>query len=66
VEDGAGFLFEATAKGAQPGEPAYLTRGALSAGDLTITFTILTTDGKSPAIARAIEMLRGARRDAAQ
>jgi hypothetical protein len=66
VEDGAGFLFEATARGAQPGEPAYLTRGALGAGDLTITFTILTTERKSPAIAQAIEMLRTARRVAGQ
>lgn len=66
VENGAGFLFEATARGAQPGEPAFLTRGALGADDLTITFTILTTDRKSPAIARAIEMLRTVRRDATQ
>jgi hypothetical protein len=66
VEDGAGFLFEATARGAKPGEPAYLTRGALGSGDLTITFTILTTERQSPAIAQAIEMLRTARRDAAQ
>ena len=36
------------------------------AGDLTITFTILTTERKSPAIAQAIEMLRTARRDATQ
>jgi hypothetical protein len=66
VEDGAGFLFEATARSAEPGEPAYLTRGALGAGDLTITFTILTTERRSPAIAQAIEMLRSARRDASQ
>ena len=66
LENGAGFLFEATARGAQPGEPAHLTRGALGAGDLTITFTILTTDPKSPAIAQAIGMLRSVRREAAQ
>lgn len=66
VEGGAGFLFEATARFAKAGEPSYLTRGALAAGDLTITFTILTTDRNSPAIARAIEMLRSARREAAQ
>ena len=66
VENGAGFHFEATAKGAQPGEPAYLTRGALGAGDLTITFTILTTDPKNPAIGQAIEMLRSVRREAVQ
>ena len=66
VEGGAGFAFDATAKGAQPGEPAFLTRGALGTGDLTITFTILTTDRKSAAIDRAIEMLRTARREAAQ
>ena len=66
VEGGAGFLFEATAKAVRPGEPAYLTRGALGAGDVTITFTILTTERKSPAIAQAIEMLRAARREAAQ
>lgn len=66
VENGAGFYFEATAKGAQPGEPAHLTRGALAAGDVTITFTILVTDRKSPAIAQAIEMLRTAQREPAQ
>jgi len=66
VENGAGFFFEATAKAAKPGEPAYLTRGALASGDVTITFTILTTDRKSPAIGQAIEMLRGARREAGQ
>lgn len=66
VENGVGFFFEATAKGAKPGEPAYLTRGALASGDMTITFTILTTDRKSPAIGQAIEMLRGARREAGQ
>jgi hypothetical protein len=64
IENGAGFLFEARAKDAKPGEPAYLTRGALASGDVTITFTILTMDPKSPAIGRAIEMLRGARREA--
>jgi hypothetical protein len=66
VENGAGFYFEATAKAVQPGEPAYLTRGALAEGDVTITFTILTTERKSPAVAQAIEMLRTARREAAQ
>jgi hypothetical protein len=66
VEGGAGFMFEASARSAQPGEPAYLTRGALAAGDLTITFTILTTDRKTPAVGRAIEMLRTARREGGQ
>jgi hypothetical protein len=66
IENGAGFLFEARAKDAKPGEPAYLTRGALASGDVTITFTILTTDPKSPAIGQAIEMLRDARREAGQ
>ncbi len=66
VEGGSGFLFEATAKTPKAGEPAYLTRGALAAGDVTLTFTILTTEPKAPAIAHAIEMLRTARRDAAQ
>jgi hypothetical protein len=66
VENGAGYYFEATAKGASPGEPAYLTRGALASGDVTITFTILTTERKSPAVAQAMEMLRTARRQAAQ
>jgi hypothetical protein len=66
VENGAGFYFEATAKSAQPGEPAYLTRGALAAGDVTITFTILAIERKSQGVAQAIEMLRTARREAAQ
>jgi hypothetical protein len=66
VENGAGYLFEATARFAKAGEPSYLTRGALASGDVTITFTILTTDPKSPAIGRAIDMLRGARREPGQ
>jgi hypothetical protein len=66
VENGAGFYFEATAKAAEPGEPAYLTRGALAAGDVTITFTILTTQHRSPAVTQALDMLRTARREGAQ
>lgn len=64
VESGGGFYFEATAKATQPGEPAYLTRGALAAGDVTITFTILATEFRSQGVAQAIEMLRTARREA--
>jgi hypothetical protein len=64
IENGAGFLFRATSKNAQPGEPAHLTRGALASGDLMITFTILTLERGDPAIAQAIKMLQGARRAA--
>lgn len=66
VEGGSGFLFEATAKTPRAGEPAHLTRGAIAAGDVTLTFTILTAEPKTPAIARALEMLRTARQDAAR
>lgn len=66
VEGGSGFLFEATAKAPKAGEPAHLTRGAIAAGDVTLTFTILTIEPKTPAIGRALEMLRTARREAAQ
>jgi hypothetical protein len=62
MENGSGFLFRATSKNAQPGEPAYLTRGALSSGDLMITFTILTAERGDPAVAQAIKMLQSARR----
>jgi hypothetical protein len=62
IENGAGFLFQATAKGAKPGEPAHLTRGAIASGDLMITFTILTAERGDPAIAQAIGMLQSARR----
>ena len=62
MEDGAGFLFRATAKNAQAGDPPYLTRGALASGDLMITFTILTAERSDPAIAQAIKMLQSARR----
>jgi hypothetical protein len=64
MENGAGFLFRATSKNAQPGEPAHLTRGALASGDLMITFTILTLERGEPAIAQAIKMLQSARRAA--
>jgi hypothetical protein len=66
VEGGSGFLFEATAKAPRDGDPAHLTRGALAAGDVTLTFTILTAEPKSPAAVRAVEMLRAAKREAAQ
>ena len=62
MENGTGFLFRATSKNAQPGEPANLTRGALASGDLMITFTILTAERGDPAIAQAIKMLQSARR----
>jgi hypothetical protein len=65
IEGGSGFLFEATAKAPREGEPAYLTRGALAAGDITLTFTILASEPKSPAVVRAIEMLRTAQRESA-
>jgi hypothetical protein len=66
VEGGSGFLFEATAKAPRDGDPAHLTRGALAAGDVTLTFTILAAEPKSPAVVRAVEMLRAAKREAAQ
>lgn len=66
VEGGSGFLFEATAKAPRDGDPAHLIRGALAAGDVTFTFTILTAEPKSPAAVHAVEMLRGAKREAAQ
>ncbi len=62
IENGAGFLFQATAKNAKPGEPAHLTRGAIASGDLMITFTVLTAERGDPAIAQAIRMLQSARR----
>jgi hypothetical protein len=64
MEDGAGYMFQATAKNAQPGEPAYLTRGAIASGDLMLTFTILTAERGAPAAAQAIKMLQSARRSA--
>jgi hypothetical protein len=64
IENGAGFLFQATARNAKPGEPAYLTRGAIASGDLMMTFTILTAERADPAIAQAVKMLQSARRAA--
>lgn len=59
-----GYYFSLTDKTPKPGEYKYLTQGALGAGDLLLSFTILTNEKKSPAEKDAINMLRSARQDA--
>ncbi len=61
-ENGVGYFFQATIQSPTAGAWPNLTQGAFVAGDLLLAFSILTAEPKSPAIERAIEMLRTARR----
>jgi hypothetical protein len=64
VDAGYGFLFRATAKNAQPGQPLHLVRGAITSGEVMMAFSILTLQRGSPDVLRALEMLKTARREA--
>jgi hypothetical protein len=61
-EHGVGYFFQATIQSPTAGAWPNLTQGALVTGDLLLAFSILTNDPKSPAIERAVAMLRTARR----
>jgi hypothetical protein len=60
--DGLGYFFQGTIQSPTAGNWPNLTQGAYVAGDLLLAFSILTAEAKSPAIERAIAMLRTARR----
>jgi hypothetical protein len=61
-ENGLGYFFQGTIQSPTAGNWPNLTQGAYVAGDLLLAFSILTAEAKSPAIERAIAMLRTARR----
>ena len=57
---GPGYYFSATDKEPKPGEFKYLTQGMLLAGDVVLSFSILTNDGQEKVKDDAMAMLRGA------
>ena len=59
---GLGYYFQATIKAPPAGEWPNLTRGAIVVGDLLVTFTILAAEPGTPAVERALKMLKSARR----
>jgi hypothetical protein len=61
-ETGVGYFFQATLQSPAVGTWPHLTQGAFVTGDLLLAFSIVTAEPKSPAVERAIEMLRTARR----
>jgi len=61
-ESGRGYFFQATIQTPTAGAWPNLTQGALVVGDLLLAFSILTAEPKSPAVERAIAMLRTARK----
>lgn len=63
VDAGHGFLFRATARNAQPGQPMHLVRGAITSGEVMMAFSILTLQRGSPDVLRALDMLKNARRE---
>jgi hypothetical protein len=61
-EHGLGYFFQATVQSPAAGAWPHLTQGAFVTGDLLLAFSILTAEAQSPAVERAIAMLRTARR----
>jgi hypothetical protein len=61
-ENGIGYFFQATIQSPPQGSWPHLTQGAFVVGDVLLAFSILTAEPKSPAVERAIAMLRTARR----
>ncbi len=61
-DSGRGYYFQATIQSPNAGTWPNLTQGAYVAGDLLLAFSILTAEPKSPAVERAIAMLKTARR----
>jgi hypothetical protein len=57
---GEAYVFTATDKDPKPGEFRYMVQGAVNVQGLVCTFTILTDERDSPAVADAIEMVRTA------
>ncbi len=59
-ESGVGFHFSATDRAPLPGEFPCMTQGGLQVGDLTLWFTILTSDGQEAVISEALGMIQSA------
>lgn len=57
---GRGYYFSATDKAPKEGDYKFLTQGALLVGELTVTFTILTKDGREAVDSAALTMLKSA------
>jgi hypothetical protein len=57
---GEAYVFAATDKDPKPGEYRYMVQGAVNVQGLVCTFTILSDEQNSPAVADAIEMVRTA------
>jgi hypothetical protein len=57
VASGEAYVYSVTDKDPKPGEYRYLTQGAVNVQGLICTFTILTQEQDSPAVAEAIEMI---------
>jgi hypothetical protein len=57
---GEAYVFSATDKDPKPGDYRYMVQGAVNVQGLVCTFTILTDEPNSPAMADAIEMIRTA------
>jgi hypothetical protein len=60
---GPGFYFSATDRAPEPGGYKFLTQGALRAGELLVTFTILTNEGQEHVVKQALDALKGAVQD---
>ena len=58
-----GSYFSVTDRAPKPGEYKYMTQGMLGLADLRVTFTILTNDEKDTIVPRALDMLKGAKRE---
>ena len=54
---GPGYYFDATDRAPKPGEFKYMTQGAVGAGGVVCTFTILTSDKKSVVKTKALNMV---------
>lgn len=60
TNSGEAYVFAATDKDPKPGEYRYMIQGAVNVQGLVCTFTILSEEQDSSAVADAIEMIRTA------
>ena len=56
-------FFSVTDRAPKPGEYKYMTQGMMGLDDLRVTFTILTNEGRNVTVHKALDMLKGARRE---
>lgn len=59
------WYFSVTDRAPQAGAYRYMTQGIMGLADLRVTFTMLTNDGSETIVPRALDMLKGARRERA-